>query len=153
VRRSESSIFYPIAYLYLSARRRMVTRTMAGTRFSSRNTPNLCATTSPGRRYPQRATTGKTSEHWLNMELDLQSLFGLCVNSCTHWLRPCNPPPPHLGSYTGALLVSHDRRHLFVTPLISIITLHEELSNGILKLFIKKIWQIFSRLDTFIQIF
>ncbi len=24
--------------------------------------------------------------------------------------------PPHLGSYTMALLVSQDRRHLFVTP-------------------------------------
>jgi hypothetical protein len=27
--------------------------------------------------------------HRLNMELDLQSLFGLHVHSCTHWLRPC----------------------------------------------------------------
>jgi hypothetical protein len=27
------------------------------------------------------------------MELDLQSLFGLHVHSCTHWLRP--PPKPH----------------------------------------------------------
>ncbi len=26
------------------------------------------------------------------------------------------PLPPHLGSYTRALLVSQDRRHLFVTP-------------------------------------
>jgi hypothetical protein len=25
------------------------------------------------------------------MELDLQSLFGLHVHSCTHWLRPRNP--------------------------------------------------------------
>ncbi len=29
----------------------------------------------------------------LNMELDIQSLFGLHVYSCTHWLRPCNSPP------------------------------------------------------------
>jgi hypothetical protein len=29
---------------------------------------------------------------------------------------PQFPPPPHLGSYTRALLVSQDRRHLFVTP-------------------------------------
>jgi hypothetical protein len=39
------------------------------------------------------------------MELDLQSLFGLHVYSCTHWLRPPQPPPlipPHLGSYTRA---------------------------------------------------
>jgi hypothetical protein len=28
------------------------------------------------------------------MELDLQSLFGLHVHSCTHWLRHRNPPPP-----------------------------------------------------------
>jgi hypothetical protein len=27
-------------------------------------------------------------------ELDLKSLFGLHVHSCTHWLRPRNPPPP-----------------------------------------------------------
>ncbi len=45
------------------------------------------------------------------MELDLQSLFGLHVHSCTHWLRSSRPPPfpPHLGSYTRALLVSQDR--------------------------------------------
>jgi hypothetical protein len=35
---------------------------------------------------------------------------------CTHWLRPRNTPPPHLGSYKWALLVSQDRRHLFGTP-------------------------------------
>jgi hypothetical protein len=46
------------------------------------------------------------------MELEIQSLFELHVHSCTHWLRPRNPP--HLGSYTRALLVSQDRRHLFV---------------------------------------
>jgi hypothetical protein len=52
------------------------------------------------------------------MELDLQSLFGLHVHSCTHWLRPRNPHPLplHLGSYTMALLVSQDKRHLFVPP-------------------------------------
>jgi hypothetical protein len=58
----------------------------------------------------------------LNMELDLQSLFRLRVHSCPHWLRLHSPPPPippHLGSYTRALLVSQDRRHLFVTPLWS----------------------------------
>ncbi len=32
------------------------------------------------------------------------------VYSCTHWLRPRNPPsPPYLGLYTRALLVSQDR--------------------------------------------
>ncbi len=56
------------------------------------------------------------------MELDLWSLFGLqCTAVGTHWLIPRNsrppPLPPHLGSYTRALLVSQDRRHLFVTPL------------------------------------
>jgi hypothetical protein len=51
------------------------------------------------------------------MELDLQSLFGLHVYSCTHRLRPRNSPPqPHLGSYKRAILVSQQRRHLFVTP-------------------------------------
>jgi hypothetical protein len=34
------------------------------------------------------------------MELDVQSLFGLHVHSCTHWLRPRNLPPPHVYSCT-----------------------------------------------------
>jgi hypothetical protein len=34
--------------------------------------------------------------------------------SCTHWLRPRNSATPP--AYTGALLVSQDRRHLFVNP-------------------------------------
>jgi hypothetical protein len=33
----------------------------------------------------------------LNMVLDFQSLFGLHVHSCTHWLRPQTPPPPTFG--------------------------------------------------------
>jgi hypothetical protein len=39
--------------------------------------------------------------HRLNMELDLQSLFGLHGHSCTHWLRPRNPPPlsPHIWAH------------------------------------------------------
>jgi hypothetical protein len=50
---------------------------------------------------------------------DLQSLFGLHVHSCVHLLRPRITLPPHLGLYTRALLVSQDRRHLFVTPWVS----------------------------------
>ncbi len=41
----------------------------------------------------------QVSSNRLNMELDLQSLFGLHVHSCTHWPRPRNSPLPHLGSY------------------------------------------------------
>ncbi len=33
-----------------------------------------------------------TTVHMLNMELDLQSLFGLHVHSCTHWLYPRTLP-------------------------------------------------------------
>ncbi len=34
----------------------------------------------------------------VNMELDLQSLFGLHEHSCAHWLRPRNlPHPPAFG--------------------------------------------------------
>jgi hypothetical protein len=55
--------------------------------------------------------------HRLNMELDLQSLFGLHVYSCTDWLRHLNfLPPPTLDSYTRALLVSQNSRHLFENP-------------------------------------
>ncbi len=47
-------------------------------------------------------------EHRLNMELDLQSFFGLHVHICTHWLRPRHPlPPPHSHAfgliYEGAI--------------------------------------------------
>jgi hypothetical protein len=53
-------------------------------------------------------------------KLDLQSLLGsMCtMHSYIHWLTPNHRPPPkhpHLGSYTRALFVSQDRRHLFVT--------------------------------------
>jgi hypothetical protein len=61
---------------------------------------------------------GKVSEGVVDMELDLQSLFGLlCAQMYSMAEIPQLPPlPPHLGSYTRALLVSKDRRHLFVTP-------------------------------------
>jgi hypothetical protein len=52
-----------------------------------------------------------------------QSLIGLHVQSCTHWLRPCNPTPPshppHLGSYTRALLVSQDSITSLCCPLFT----------------------------------
>jgi hypothetical protein len=56
--------------------------------------------------------------HGLNMELDLQSLFGLLCTAVLIGWDPATPPPfpPHLGSYQRALLVSQDRRHLLVTP-------------------------------------
>ncbi len=61
--------------------------------------------------------------HRLNMESDLQSLFGLMYSAaCTHWLRPRNSPlSPHLGSYMRAPLVSQDRRRLFFNPLSEVI--------------------------------
>jgi hypothetical protein len=41
-------------------------------------------------------------ENRINIELDLQSLFGLHVYSCTHWLRPHNSPAFGL-IYVGAI--------------------------------------------------
>ncbi len=64
--------------------------------------------------------------HRLNMEVDLQSLFGLHVTWCARLyslaetaVTPSypSPIPPHWDSCTRALLVNKDsRRHLFVTP-------------------------------------
>jgi hypothetical protein len=59
--------------------------------------------------------------HRLNMEVDLQSLFGLHVRTQLYSLAltPQPPPPPPLiwahirGRYWS--LVSQDRRHLFVS--------------------------------------
>jgi hypothetical protein len=52
------------------------------------------------------------------MDVDLQSLFGL-HGRCFPWLRPRNSLRPSTRIWTRitrALLVSKDRRHLFVTP-------------------------------------
>jgi hypothetical protein len=58
----------------------------------------------------------ETENHRLNMKLDLQSLFWLHVHGCTRWLRPRKPPSHAFElTYTRALLVRQDRRHLFVT--------------------------------------
>ncbi len=56
--------------------------------------------------------------HGLNIELDIQSLFGILCTAVRIGWDPAIPPPPprHLGSYTRAPLVSQDRRHLFVNP-------------------------------------
>jgi hypothetical protein len=48
-------------------------------------------------------------DHRLNMELDRQSLFGLHVHSCTHWLKPPTPLTPHIwahirGFYWSAMI-------------------------------------------------
>jgi hypothetical protein len=56
-----------------------------------------------------------TLDHRLNMELDLPRLFGLHVHSCTH-LPPPPIPPAFWAHITRALLVTQNRRHLFVTP-------------------------------------
>jgi hypothetical protein len=55
------------------------------------------------------------------MEVDLQRLFGLHVTLCAqlHSLAetPQLPPSPRIWTRIwGALLVSKERRHLFVTP-------------------------------------
>jgi hypothetical protein len=64
---------------------------------------------------------GMSLRHTWNMEGDLHSLFGLHVTWCAQLYSlaetPQLPPlPPHRDSYTRALLVSKDRRHLFVSP-------------------------------------
>ncbi len=41
---------------------------------------------------PEKELTVFMVEHRLNMELDLQSLFGLHVHSCTHWAETSHPP-------------------------------------------------------------
>jgi hypothetical protein len=56
------------------------------------------------------------ADHRLNMELGLQSLFWApSAQLCSLAETPSIPLPSHLGSYTRALMVSQDRRHLCVT--------------------------------------
>ncbi len=57
--------------------------------------------------------------HRWNMALDLQSLFGLLCTAVLIGWDPATPPlPPHLGSYTRALLDSKHKRHLEVGLLV-----------------------------------
>ncbi len=51
----------------------------------------------------------------LNIELDLHFLGSMGTAVVIGW-DPATPLPLHLGANTRALLVSQDRRHLFVTP-------------------------------------
>ncbi len=83
-------------------------------------------TTTPWRRSTISPSQGQWIwlMHWLNMEVDLQSLFGLHVTWCEQLYSlaetPQLPPSPRIGTrITRALLVSKDRRHLFVPePLV-----------------------------------
>ncbi len=73
-----------------------------------------------GRRWPLTNLFFCVS-HRLNMEVDLQSLFGLHVTWCSQLqslaVTPQPPPSPRIWTrIKRALLVSRDRRHLFVTP-------------------------------------
>ncbi len=69
----------------------------------------------------------KPSMHSLNMELDLQSLFGLHVqcalHSCTHWLRlrpqAETPQPPPISPIWAHI------RHLFVTSCFDVFVCKE----------------------------
>ncbi len=81
-------------------------------------------------------TTLSHTINMVNMELDLQSLFGLHVQ-CTAVLIGCGPqppsPPPHLGSYMKALLVNQDRRQIFVTLTTHVCSLYNlRLTNNLL---------------------
>jgi hypothetical protein len=45
--------------------------------------------------------SGMSYKHRLNMKVDLQSFWGSMsrdVHSCTHWVRPSNPPSPRIGA-------------------------------------------------------
>ncbi len=69
------------------------------------------------------------------MEVDLQSLFGLYVTWCAQLYSlaetPQFPPPRTWTRITRALLVSQDRRHLFVTPwLVVIILIRYPMNQG-----------------------
>jgi hypothetical protein len=65
-----------------------------------------------------RSVLSEYLNHRLNIELDLQSLFGLLCTLQLYSLAETTrltPSPPHLDLFPMALLVSQDRRHLFVT--------------------------------------
>jgi hypothetical protein len=67
-----------------------------------------------------RGRYGEGYKHRLNMELDLQSLFGLHVHSCPHWLRHRHSHhPPAFGLiYEGAIGQPRQTTSLF-DPLVT----------------------------------
>ncbi len=55
--------------------------------------------------------------HRLNNRVRSTTFIWAPMYSCTNRVKSATLHlPPYLGSCTGALLVSRDRRHLFVTP-------------------------------------
>jgi hypothetical protein len=70
----------------------------------------------------------------LNMKVHLQSLFGLHVTLCAQLYSlaetPPLPPSSRIGTRIwGALLVSKDRRHLYVTPPAKMSPLDESIAT------------------------
>ncbi len=83
----------------------------------STSTPWSSSTTSASTWIPAIRYTYTLDTHRLNMEVDLQSLFGLHVTWCAqlYSLAETRQLPPHLDSYyEGA--IGQQRWHLFVTP-------------------------------------
>jgi hypothetical protein len=87
-----------------------------------KNTPMLCSLFDKNRAWWCFQSFRQNSDweyYRLNMMLDIQRLFGLHVHCAQLYSlaeTPRHPlPPPHLGLHIRALLVSQDRRLLFVT--------------------------------------
>ncbi len=82
------------------------------------------------------------------MEVDLQSLFGLHVTWCAQLYSVAEtqqPPPPSPRIWTRirwALLVSKDRRHLFVTPCTVVILLFIMTTTFIKPLLSDLVWEV-----------
>jgi hypothetical protein len=78
---------------------------------------------------------------------DLQNLFGLlCTAVLIGWDPQLPPSRPHLGSYTSALLVGQDRRHLFVSPWLELtkrwfVLARESQTPSCLRALVERFWQ------------
>ncbi len=59
---------------------------------------------------PGKTNHPTRSTYTIGYGSQISQVYLVPVQSCTHWLRPRTPPPPHLGSYSRALVVSQDRR-------------------------------------------
>ncbi len=90
-------------------------------------------------RVPQplpRQQVGFLSQNRLNMEMDLQGLFGFYVTlsgqlySLAETPQLPGPSPRIWTRITRALLVRYDRRHLFISPCFAAFFLPIELTDG-----------------------
>ncbi len=73
---------------------------------------------------------GIHTNHRLNRQLNLQSLLGLHVHSCTHWMSSRNPPPPRFWAHIRGRYWSAKKDDISLWPPVTRASLNPNSSIG-----------------------